>query len=54
MTETITTAVEQAPSEPPRINSSELFRGGRLVVITHDGETYRLLLTRNNRLILQK
>ena len=54
MTETISTAVEQAPNGPPKISSSDLFRGGRIVVITHDGETYRLLLTRNNRLILQK
>jgi hemin uptake protein HemP len=31
-----------------------LFQGARVVEITHAGETYRLLLTRNNRLILQK
>ncbi len=47
------TAPEPSP-EPPRIESSELFQGSRVVVITHAGETYRLLLTRNNRLILQK
>jgi hemin uptake protein HemP len=41
-------------AEPPRFDSSALFQGSRIVVITHVGETYRLLLTRNNRLILQK
>ena len=52
-------AVEPLPApkpsaESPRIASQELFKGGRVVEITHAGETYRLLLTRNNRLILQK
>jgi hemin uptake protein HemP len=39
---------------PPRIESAELLRGGRLIVIAHAGEEYRLLVTRTNRLILQK
>jgi hemin uptake protein HemP len=43
-----------APAEPPRFDSQDLFQGSRVVVITHAGESYRLLLTRNNRLILQK
>jgi hemin uptake protein HemP len=43
----------QSP-EPRSVESAELFKGGRVVEITHAGETYRLLLTRNNRLILQK
>lgn len=42
------------PGEPLTISSDELFRGARIVAITHAGETYRLLITRNNRLILQK
>ena len=42
------------PSEPRSVESTELFQGARVVEITHAGETYRLLLTRNNRLILQK
>jgi hemin uptake protein HemP len=41
-------------AEPPRFDSSTLFQGSRIVVIMHAGETYRLLLTRNNGLILQK
>lgn len=42
------------PPEPRSVESTELFQGARVVEITHAGETYRLLLTRNNRLILQK
>ncbi|MBA3485008.1 MAG: hemin uptake protein HemP [Pirellulales bacterium] len=42
---------------PPTLalyESDALFQGARVVNITHAGETYRLLITRNNRLILQK
>ena len=49
---------EQTPSQPsstaPSYDSASLFQGQRVVVIAHAGENYRLLLTRNNRLILQK
>lgn len=37
-----------------RLTSEGLFRGEKLVIIDHAGEEYRLTLTRNNRLILQK
>jgi hemin uptake protein HemP len=40
--------------EPPTYDSESLFQGSRVVVIAHAGDNYRLLLTRNNRLILQK
>ena len=41
--------------EQPRvIHSAELFAGGKVVLIQHAGEQYRLLVTRNDRLILQK
>ena len=36
------------------LRSEELFAGQRVVVIQHAGEQYRLTITRNNRLILQK
>jgi len=37
------------------ISSGRLFKEGRKMVnITHEGETYRLQLTSNNRLILTK
>jgi hemin uptake protein HemP len=34
--------------------SSALFQGARLVIIHHRGEQYRLIETRNGKLILQK
>lgn len=45
---------EETPPAPPSYASSELFQGARVVVINHAGEAYRLLVTRNNRLMLQK
>jgi hemin uptake protein HemP len=36
------------------IPSEELLKGSREVHILHEGEIYRLLLTRNGKLILQK
>jgi hemin uptake protein HemP len=43
-------------SRPARktIPSDQLLQGSREVQIAHAGETYRLLVTRNNKLILQK
>lgn len=35
-------------------DSSDLLRGAKEVLIRHAGETYRLRLTRNDKLILQK
>ncbi len=44
-----------AEREPARvIRSEELFAGERVVLIQHAGDQYRLLITRNDRLILQK
>ncbi len=44
------------PTKSPlrRMISGELFQGAREVLIDHHGETYRLLETRNGKLILQK
>lgn len=36
------------------ITSESLFRGGMEVVIRHAGEAYRLRITRQNKLILNK
>jgi hemin uptake protein HemP len=36
------------------IRSEDLFAGQRVVLIQHAGEEYRLMITRNDRLILQK
>lgn len=38
----------------PVLQSHNLFALGREIRILHDGEEYRLRLTRNNRLILTK
>jgi hemin uptake protein HemP len=38
----------------PLFNSGQLFRQGREVLIEHQGEIYRLQLTRNGKLILIK
>jgi len=43
-----------AKSTTPRIQSDELLRGNRELVIEHRGQEYRLLRTRNDRLILNK
>lgn len=48
---------DQPKSEPPdrrEVDSQELMRGEKILVIRHAGEQYRLVVTRNNRLILQK
>jgi hemin uptake protein HemP len=43
------------PKVPARvIESTELLQGQREVVIVHQGEHYRLRLTRNDRLVLYK
>jgi hemin uptake protein HemP len=47
-------AVEARPSQVPTVRSEELLRGGRELFIVHNSEVYRLLVTRNNKLILQK
>ena len=36
------------------IRSEDLFKGSRQVLIAHGSETYRLLHTKNGKLILQK
>jgi hemin uptake protein HemP len=39
---------------PPSVDSADLLKGGREVLIRHHGEIYRLRLTRNDKLILNK
>lgn len=36
------------------ITSTELFGGLREITIVHDGVTYRLMITSNNKLIMTK
>jgi hemin uptake protein HemP len=44
----------QKLSEVKVVQSSELLQGQRQMMIVHDGCVYRLICTRNNKLILQK
>jgi hemin uptake protein HemP len=45
---------EEPAPQSPIIRTQELLRGHRELRIVHGDEIYRLLLTRNNKLILQK
>jgi hemin uptake protein HemP len=46
--------VKKTPSNVLSVRSEQLLRGARELQILHGGEIYRLLVTRNNKLILQK
>lgn len=47
--------VPETPAANPRtIAAGQLFEGRREVFIEHEGERYRLRITRRNKLILQK
>ena len=45
---------EVTPRDAVRIASTELFRGGREIVIVHRGQEYRLHITKADKLILTK
>ncbi|HEY3065349.1 MAG TPA: hemin uptake protein HemP [Methylomirabilota bacterium] len=42
------------PSERRAVDSLDLFRGGREIVIRHGSDEYRLRITRSDKLILTK
>ena len=42
----------QDSDAPRRIDSRDLFAGGRELVIVHDGRNYHLRITQNGKLIL--
>lgn len=44
----------QSVAATPRLKSADLFRGTHELVIEHHGQEYRLRLTRNDKLILNK
>ena len=46
--------VERPDSTTPMVDSRDLLKGGNEVVIRHGEERYRLRLTRQKRLILNK
>ena len=39
---------------PRRVSTSELLQGSRMLIIEHAGQSYRLTITKNDKLILQK
>ncbi|MGK7862184.1 hemin uptake protein HemP [Falsiroseomonas sp. E2-1-a4] len=43
-----------ASQDAARVQSTDLLRGGRELLIQHNGDTYRLRLTSNDKLILTK
>ena len=45
---------EPAPRDEKVVAAGELFGDRREIVIEHDGERYRLRITRRGKLILQK
>lgn len=45
---------EETSASPPILRTLDLFRGQREIWIEHDGQHYRLRITRRNKLILQK
>lgn len=47
-------AASRAVREPQRVRSDTLLRGERRLIIEHEGASYVLLLTRNDKLILTK
>ena len=47
-------ATASQASRTPRVESRDLFRQGRELIIVHQGQEYRLRLTRNDKLILNK
>ena len=57
----MTSASLRSPSEPghPRhtpgtLQTDTLFKGNQEILISHNGENYRLRITRNGKLILTK
>jgi hemin uptake protein HemP len=44
----------RSDAEESPIEAATLLQGRQQVLIRHDGEVYRLVLTRNNKLLLQK
>lgn len=48
------TAASPSPQAKTRLRSEDLFRHGAELIIEHRGEEYRLKLTRNDKLILNK
>ncbi len=48
------TSEPNKPSSPKILRAENLFEGERELIIEHEGERYRLRITRKGKLILQK
>lgn len=51
---TARTAKFDSTSSPGAVSAELLFRGAKEIVIRHQGDDYRLRITRNDKLILTK
>lgn len=51
---TLTPGTDSESEDLRIVDSSDLLRGERLVLIRHNGQIYRLQLTRSDKLILTK
>ena len=49
-----TPPIEKSDHLPRVVSTQEIFAGEREICIEHEGEIYRLRITRRNKLILQK
>ncbi len=49
-----TPTTPRLPASKPRLKSEDLLGSGSELIIEHRGEEYRLKLTRNDKLILNK
>lgn len=49
---TTSTPPKPAPQQPPTYQSRELFQGGKVVLILHEGREYWLRITSAGKLIL--
>lgn len=49
-----TVSAQHATTQPDTVSAELLFGGAKEIVIHHQGDTYRLRITRNDKLILTK
>ncbi len=49
-----TKPLERADVSPPEVNSETLFKGRREIIINHKDTRYRLMITKQGKLILNK
>ena len=45
---------KKGPKDPAKVDSRQLFGDEKMVLIEHSGQIYRLMITRQDKLILNK